>query len=101
MPITCASNAEGKQITTIEGWSEGRTADGPASLLEHSLPMRLLHTRLITAVVGLLIELAAPTRGTDRDYLSGNLCRCGTYKEVLAAVESSSRGAARTPSGGS
>ena len=22
-----------------------------------------------------------------RDYLSGNLCRCGTYKEVLAAVK--------------
>jgi len=54
--------------------------------------MRLLHTRLIMAVEGLLIEHAAPTRGTDRDYLSGNLCRCGTYKEVMAAVESSSQG---------
>ncbi|HMA80297.1 MAG TPA: 2Fe-2S iron-sulfur cluster-binding protein, partial [Candidatus Binatia bacterium] len=27
-----------------------------------------------------------PTEEEARDYLSGNLCRCGTYKEVLAAV---------------
>jgi len=27
-----------------------------------------------------------PTEEQARDYLSGNLCRCGTYKEVLAAV---------------
>jgi aerobic-type carbon monoxide dehydrogenase small subunit (CoxS/CutS family) len=40
---------------------------------------------MIMAVKGLL--KAHPTEEQSRDYLSGNLCRCGTYKEVLAAVE--------------
>jgi aerobic-type carbon monoxide dehydrogenase small subunit (CoxS/CutS family) len=29
-----------------------------------------------------------PTEEEVRDYLSGNICRCGTYAEVLAAVKS-------------
>jgi aerobic-type carbon monoxide dehydrogenase small subunit (CoxS/CutS family) len=29
-----------------------------------------------------------PTEEEARDYLSGNICRCGTYAEVLAAVNS-------------
>jgi aerobic carbon-monoxide dehydrogenase small subunit len=40
---------------------------------------------MIMAVKGLLADNPHPTEA--RDYLSGNLCRCGTYKEVLAAVK--------------
>jgi aerobic-type carbon monoxide dehydrogenase small subunit (CoxS/CutS family) len=39
------------------------------------------------AVKGLLNTHPHPTEEQTRDYLSGNLCRCGTYKEVLAAVK--------------
>jgi len=42
---------------------------------------------MIMAVKGLLIAYPHPTEEQARDYLSGNLCRCGTYKEVLAAVK--------------
>lgn len=40
----------------------------------------------ILAVKGLLNAHPHPTEEQARDYLSGNLCRCGTYKEVLAVV---------------
>jgi aerobic-type carbon monoxide dehydrogenase small subunit (CoxS/CutS family) len=43
---------------------------------------------MIMAVEGLLTEHQAPTEAQIRDYLSGNICRCGTYHEVLAAVKS-------------
>jgi aerobic-type carbon monoxide dehydrogenase small subunit (CoxS/CutS family) len=42
---------------------------------------------MIMAVKGLLNAYLHPTEEEARDYLSGNLCRCGTYKEVLAAVK--------------
>ena len=44
-------------------------------------------TGMIMAVKGLLNENPHPSEEEARDYLSGNLCRCGTYKEVLAAVK--------------
>ena len=45
---------------------------------------------MIMAVKGLLAEFSAqaPTEAQIRDYLSGNICRCGTYAEVLQAVQS-------------
>jgi len=42
---------------------------------------------MIMAVKGLLLNNPHPTESQARDYLSGNLCRCGTYVEVLAAVK--------------
>jgi aerobic-type carbon monoxide dehydrogenase small subunit (CoxS/CutS family) len=40
------------------------------------------------ATKGLLSSNPHPTEEEVRDYLSGNICRCGTYSEVLAAVKS-------------
>jgi aerobic-type carbon monoxide dehydrogenase small subunit (CoxS/CutS family) len=42
---------------------------------------------MIMAVKGLLADNSHPSEEQARDYLSGNLCRCGTYSEVLAAVK--------------
>jgi aerobic-type carbon monoxide dehydrogenase small subunit (CoxS/CutS family) len=41
---------------------------------------------MIMAVEGLLGERPDPDEAAIRDYLSGNLCRCGTYSAVLEAV---------------
>jgi aerobic-type carbon monoxide dehydrogenase small subunit (CoxS/CutS family) len=40
------------------------------------------------ATKALLSSNPRPTEEEVRDYLSGNICRCGTYSEVLAAVKS-------------
>jgi aerobic-type carbon monoxide dehydrogenase small subunit (CoxS/CutS family) len=43
---------------------------------------------MIMAVEGLLRAEPRPSEAEVRDYLSGNLCRCGTYSAVIAAVAS-------------
>jgi aerobic-type carbon monoxide dehydrogenase small subunit (CoxS/CutS family) len=43
---------------------------------------------MIMATKALLGSNPQPTEDEIRDYLSGNICRCGTYAEVLAAVKS-------------
>jgi aerobic-type carbon monoxide dehydrogenase small subunit (CoxS/CutS family) len=43
---------------------------------------------MIMAAKALLSSNPQPTEAEVRDYLSGNICRCGTYQEVLAAIKS-------------
>ena len=88
--LVLASNVEGRQVTTIEGLAQnGELSRVQQAFLEHQAFQCGYCTRgMIMAVEGLLREYAAPTEDEIRDYLSGNICRCGTYSEVLAAVQS-------------
>jgi aerobic-type carbon monoxide dehydrogenase small subunit (CoxS/CutS family) len=88
--LVLASNAEGRQVTTIEGLAQkGELSRVQQAFLEYQAFQCGYCTRgMIMAVEGLLREYAAPTEDEIRDYLSGNICRCGTYTEVLAAVQS-------------
>jgi len=87
--LTLASNIEGKQVMTIEGLSQNGELDAvqQAFLKHQAFQCGFCTTGMIMAVKGLLTAHAHPTEEQARDYLSGNLCRCGTYKEVLAAVK--------------
>jgi aerobic-type carbon monoxide dehydrogenase small subunit (CoxS/CutS family) len=88
--LTLATNVEGRHVRTIEGMA----VDGTL----HRIQQAFLDTQafqcgfctpgMIMAVAGLLEEHPSPSEDEARDYLSGNLCRCGTYVEVLAAVRS-------------
>lgn len=86
--LTLASNIEDKQVTTIEGLlRRGELDPVQQAFLEHqAFQCGFCTTGMIMAVKGLLNAHPHPTEEEARDYLSGNLCRCGTYKEVLAAV---------------
>ena len=86
--LTLASNIENKQVTTIEGLSENGDLDPvqQAFLKHQAFQCGFCTAGMIMAVKGLLNAHPNPTEEQARDYLSGNLCRCGTYKEVLAAV---------------
>lgn len=86
--LTLASNIEGKQVTTIEGLSPiGELDPVQQAFLKHqAFQCGFCTTGMIMAVKGLLNAHPQPSEEQARDYLSGNLCRCGTYKEVLAAV---------------
>ena len=87
--LTLASNIEGKEVTTIEGLSQNGELDPvqQAFLKHQAFQCGFCTTGMIMAVKGLLNAHAHPSEEQARDYLSGNLCRCGTYKEVLAAVQ--------------
>ena len=87
--LTLASNIEDKQVTTIEGLSQNGELDPvqQAFLKHQAFQCGFCTTGMIMAVKGLFNVHPHPSEEQARDYLSGNLCRCGTYKEVLAAVE--------------
>jgi len=48
--------------------------------------MRLLHAGQICSAVGLLKEGQFRTDADIRELMSGNICRCGAYQNILAAV---------------
>ena len=87
--LMLASNAEGKKVTTIEGLSHSCELDPVQSaFLKHqAFQCGYCTPGMIMAVKGLLADNPHPSEEQARDYLSGNLCRCGTYREVLAAVK--------------
>jgi aerobic-type carbon monoxide dehydrogenase small subunit (CoxS/CutS family) len=97
--LVLASNAEDRQVTTIEGLAQnGELSRVQQAFLEHQAFQCGYCTRgMIMAVEGLLREHAAPSEDEIRDYLSGNICRCGTYTEVLAAVQSVIRATQDSP----
>jgi len=92
--LTLASNIEGQNVLTIEGLSQNGGIDPvQQAFLDHqAFQCGFCTTGMIMAVKGLLNEHPHPTEEQTRDYLSGNLCRCGTYKEVLAAVADLAKG---------
>jgi carbon-monoxide dehydrogenase small subunit len=92
--LMLATNIEGKQLTTIEGLATGDDLDPiqQAFLDNQAFQCGYCTPGMIMAIKGLLNSNPRPTEEEARDYLSGNICRCGTYSEVLAAVKSLSEG---------
>jgi aerobic carbon-monoxide dehydrogenase small subunit len=88
--LALATNIEGKQVTTIEGLALGDELDPvqQAFLDNQAFQCGYCTPGMIMATKALLGSNPQPTEDEIRDYLSGNICRCGTYAEVLAAVKS-------------
>jgi len=90
--LTLAVEAEGHAITTIEGLLEGEKL-GPvqqAFAEEDAFQCGFCTPGQIMAVEGLLRSNPNPTRDQIRVGVSGNLCRCGAYKNVFKAAERAS-----------
>ena len=81
------SEAEGKQITTIEGLAQnGVLHPVQKAWLEHDVPQcGYCQTGMIMAVAALLKEKPKPT-DADIDNTITNICRCGTFQQVRAAI---------------
>jgi xanthine dehydrogenase YagT iron-sulfur-binding subunit len=86
--LMLAANADGRAVTTIEGLvQDGELAPVQQAFLEaQAFQCGYCTAGMIMAVQGLLLDGTIGTDEEIRDYLSGNLCRCGTYEEVLTAV---------------
>lgn len=87
--LMLATNAEGKDVVTIEGLAEGERLHPvqQAFLDATAFQCGFCTAGLIMGTVGLLQENPDPSEEEVKDYLSGNICRCGTYLEVLQAVK--------------
>ena len=82
-----ASAAEGKQITTIEGLATNGVLDAvQQAWIEHDVPQcGYCQSGMIMAVAALLKVKRKPT-DADIDGAITNICRCGTYQQVRAAI---------------
>ena len=80
----------GKQITTIEGLER----DGQlhpvqeAFLRADAMQCAYCTSGMIMASVGLLTKNPAPNRDEIVKGMNGNVCRCGAYQRIIAAIES-------------
>src|SRR5438046_9761489 len=85
-----AVQAEGKQITTIEGLSgDGRLHPLQQAFWEkHGLQCGFCTPGMILTAVDLLSQNPTPSEAEIRHALEGNLCRCTGYQNIVAAIQS-------------
>jgi xanthine dehydrogenase YagT iron-sulfur-binding subunit len=87
--LTLAVQAEGKRVTTIEGLADGeRLHPMQQAFLDHdALQCGYCTPGQIMSAVACVAEGHAVSRDQIREYMSGNLCRCGAYDGIVAAIE--------------
>jgi xanthine dehydrogenase YagT iron-sulfur-binding subunit len=86
--LTLAVMQQDRQITTIEGIApEGTLHPLQRAFVEHdALQCGYCTPGQIMSALGLLAEGRAATDACIRELMSGNLCRCGAYPNIVAAI---------------
>jgi isoquinoline 1-oxidoreductase alpha subunit len=87
-----ASAAVGKRITTIEGLAAGGALHKvQKAWIDHEVPQcGYCQAGMIMAAAALLKEKPRPT-DADIDATMTNICRCGTFQEVRAAIHAAAK----------
>jgi xanthine dehydrogenase YagT iron-sulfur-binding subunit len=87
--LTLAVMQAGKQITTVEGLAAGDTLHPvQAAFIKHdAFQCGYCTSGQLCSAAGLLREGHAHTDDDIRELMSGNLCRCGAYNNILAAIK--------------
>lgn len=88
-----AVDAQGKKIATIEGLASGLKLDPlQTAFIKHdALQCGFCTPGFLMALKGLLLKNPHPSREEVRLAISGNVCRCGTYPKIFAAVSEVSK----------
>jgi isoquinoline 1-oxidoreductase alpha subunit len=89
---TPVSEAVGKRITTIEGLASGKTLHKiQKAWIDHEVPQcGYCQSGMIMAAAALLRQKPKPT-DADIDAAITNICRCGTFQEVRAAIHAAAK----------
>ncbi|MHA6492430.1 (2Fe-2S)-binding protein [Pseudomonas borbori] len=87
--LTLAVMHDGAELTTIEGLASGdRLHPLQAAFIKHdAFQCGYCTPGQICSAVGLAREGKAASAEQIREMMSGNLCRCGAYSNILAAIE--------------
>ena len=90
---TKAAEAAGRKIVTIEGLSSGdRLHPVQAAFLEaEAFQCGFCTPGMIVSVAALISAKPAPSAEDIASALGGNVCRCGTYPRIVAAVTQAAR----------
>lgn len=85
---TLACDADGRDVTTIEGLARGGELDAvQRAFIEHgALQCGFCTPGMVLAVKSLLASNPHPAEEEVRHYLHGNLCRCTGYVKIIEAV---------------
>jgi aerobic-type carbon monoxide dehydrogenase small subunit (CoxS/CutS family) len=90
--ITPLADCSGKSITTVEGLA----ANGKLHAVQEAfidcdaMQCGYCTTGMIMSSVSLLAEKPRPTREEIVEGMNGNICRCGTYSRIIAAIQQAS-----------
>ncbi len=85
-----AVQADGREVTTVEGLAQGGELHPIQQAFheEHALQCGFCTPGMMLASVALLAENADPTDEEVRWAISGNVCRCTGYQNIVKAVHS-------------
>jgi aerobic carbon-monoxide dehydrogenase small subunit len=89
-----AVQADGHAVSTVEGLAAG---DGALSILQdsfwetHAMQCGYCTPGMLMTGTALLDSNPAPTTAEIRDAISGNLCRCTGYQQIVEAIELAAR----------
>jgi xanthine dehydrogenase YagT iron-sulfur-binding subunit len=99
--LSLAALAEGREITTIEGLAQGDQLHPlQAAFIERdAFQCGYCTPGQIMAGVACINEGHAGSTQEIRDWMSGNLCRCGAYDHIVAAIQDAARVAGPRPGG--
>ena len=91
--LSLAALVEGREITTIEGLAQGEQLHPlQAAFIERdAFQCGYCTPGQIIAGVACINEGHAGSAQEIRDWMSGNLCRCGAYDHIVAAIQDAAR----------
>src|SRR5437016_14568012 len=87
--LTLAVMKDGAQVVTVEGLAQGATLHPlQEAFIEHdAFQCGYCTPGQICSAVGLIAEGKAKTADDIRELMSGNICRCGAYPNIVTAIE--------------
>ena len=87
--LTFAAMYDGAQITTIEGLAANGTLNPlQQAFIEHdAFQCGYCTSGQICSATGLISEGRAKSADEIRELMSGNICRCGAYTNIVAAIQ--------------
>jgi aerobic-type carbon monoxide dehydrogenase small subunit (CoxS/CutS family) len=88
-----AASLAGQKITTIEGLSQGGALTAvQKAWVDHDVPQcGYCQSGQIMAATALLRDKKNPSDAEIDSFMQGNLCRCGTYVRIRAAIKSAAK----------
>jgi isoquinoline 1-oxidoreductase subunit alpha len=85
---TAVSEADGKQIQTIEGLSADSTHALQKAWVAEQVPQcGYCQSGQIMKAAELLAKNKNPSREAIVEHMNGNICRCGTYTRIISAIQ--------------
>lgn len=91
--MVLAGQLEGHRILTIEGLAEGGELDiiQKAFVENNAVHCGFCTPGMIMSAKGLLLKNADPTEEQIREAISGNICRCSDYRQIIMAVKAAAK----------